>query len=76
MNTGLAPKGEHECFYMISASFVFFGKGQVLEGSSTVVNDARVHISHQQEYIVFIHVFCKICFIWEYIGVTMTQEQL
>jgi hypothetical protein len=57
MNTGLAPKGVHDCFYMISASFVFSGKGQVLEGSSTVVNDARVHISHQQEYIVFIHVF-------------------
>jgi hypothetical protein len=68
MNPGLAPKGVHECSYMISARstcFVFSVKGQVLEGSSTVVNDARVHIMHQQEFIVFIHVFWKFSVSWD-----------
>jgi hypothetical protein len=42
-----------------------------------VVKVARVQVLQELEYgTVFLHVFCKICFLFEYTGVTMSREQL
>jgi hypothetical protein len=36
---------------VFSARCLFFGKGHAPAGSSTAVEGARVHLSHQEEYM-------------------------